>query len=227
MRAGEILGIAGVDGNGQTELSEAIVGLIPVQSGTIRLAGRDVTTDAVAARYAAGLGFVPEDRLDRGLGATMSVAENVAATHYRRPAWSATASSARPPATALRADRIREFDIRGATPALPVGWLSGGNMQKVVIARELERRPQAAGRGAADARARHRRGRIRARPPPRSGRPGLCDPADLVRTVRDAWRSRTGSASCTAAGCSTSSTATEADEATVGFLMNGGVGAAA
>jgi simple sugar transport system ATP-binding protein len=84
---------------------------------------------------------VPEDRLDRGLGATMSVAENVSATNYERAGLihHGLVSSTRQKAFANA--KIQQFDIRGAGPETPVGWLSGGNMQKVVIAREMERDP--------------------------------------------------------------------------------------
>jgi simple sugar transport system ATP-binding protein len=141
VRAGEVLGIAGVDGNGQTELSEAVAGLMPIQAGSIHLDGRDVTSASVAERQEAGLGFVPEDRLDRGLSVTMSVAENVAATNYRRAGLSNGGLISRGRRDAFAAAKISEFDVRGAQPATPAGWLSGGNMQKLVIARELERDP--------------------------------------------------------------------------------------
>ncbi|MBT52548.1 MAG: heme ABC transporter ATP-binding protein [Mameliella sp.] len=143
VRAGEVLGIAGVDGNGQTELCEAIVGLQKIQSGAIRLEGRDFNCMVPADRYSLGLGFIPEDRNDRGCSTTMSIAETVAATNYE------TAGLLRHGLVSpARRDRfadakIAEFDVRGARPDLPVGTLSGGNVQKVVIARELERDPKA------------------------------------------------------------------------------------
>ncbi|MCX5512925.1 heme ABC transporter ATP-binding protein [Kaistia algarum] len=142
VRAGEIVGIAGVDGNGQTELAEAIVGLMPIQAGRIAINGHDVGAVDVSGRYAAGLGFIPEDRLDRGLSATMSIAENVAATNYERAGLvrHGLVSTAR--RDAFASAKISEFDVRGAKPSIPVGWLSGGNMQKVVIARELARSPK-------------------------------------------------------------------------------------
>jgi simple sugar transport system ATP-binding protein len=141
VRAGEVVGIAGVDGNGQTELSEAIAGLMAVQAGRISLQGRDITHASVGDRQAAGMGLVPEDRLDRGLGATMSVAENVSATNYRRADLVKYGFVLSGRQNSFAAAKIQQFDIRGARPETPVGWLSGGNMQKVVIARELERDP--------------------------------------------------------------------------------------
>lgn len=141
VRAGEIVGIAGVDGNGQTELSEAIAGLIDVQAGSMTLSGRDITTASVTARQQAGMGFVPEDRLDRGLSLTMSVAENLAVTNYQRAHLKSGGLVVNERCDAFAADKIREFDVRGARHSTPVGWLSGGNMQKIVIARELNRDP--------------------------------------------------------------------------------------
>ncbi|UVK45718.1 ABC transporter ATP-binding protein [Mesorhizobium sp. AR07] len=141
VRAGEIVGIAGVDGNGQTELSEVIAGFTDLQAGSIEFDGEDVTTVGVPGRQQAGLGFVPEDRLDRGLGATMSVGENLAATNYRLAGLIRHGFVRTDKVDAFAASKIAEFDIRGAQPSTPVGSLSGGNMQKVVIARELNRDP--------------------------------------------------------------------------------------
>ncbi len=141
VRAGEVVGIAGVDGNGQTELSEAIAGLMAVQAGTVVLNGRDITTAGVIERQEAGIGFVPEDRLDRGLGVSMSVAENVSATNYERAGLVRHGLVSGGRQRAFADAKIKQFDIRGARPETPVGWLSGGNMQKVVIAREMERDP--------------------------------------------------------------------------------------
>ncbi len=141
---GEILGVAGVDGNGQTELSEAAAGLRRIQSGAIQMAGRDVTRLDVRARRRLGLGFIPEDRLDRGVSAGMTIAENVSVSAYRRRRLVNKAGLVRVAARdAYAAEKIREFDVRGATPRTPIGALSGGNIQKVVIARELDQRPVA------------------------------------------------------------------------------------
>ncbi|MDG2289367.1 MAG: ABC transporter ATP-binding protein [Woeseiaceae bacterium] len=142
VRAGEVLGIAGVDGNGQTELAEAIAGLIPVQAGTIRLDGTDINNASVVRRQETGLGFVPEDRLDRGLSRNMSIAENMAATNYLRAGilWRGFVDKGR--LAEFTQKGIEQFDIRGAKPSLTVGSLSGGNMQKVVLAREFARDPK-------------------------------------------------------------------------------------
>jgi ABC-type uncharacterized transport system ATPase subunit len=141
---GEIVGVAGVDGNGQTELSEAVAGLAPVQAGAIRLRGADIGRASPYARRMAGLAFVPEDRLDRGLSATMTIAENVAAGNYLLKGLIGPAGLVRMAARdAFATQKIRQYDIRGARPAAAVGQLSGGNMQKVVIAREMEKHPAA------------------------------------------------------------------------------------
>lgn len=142
VRAGEVLGIAGVDGNGQTELAEVIAGLAAMQAGTIWLDGKEINHLTVAERQESGLGFVPEDRLDRGISKTMSVAENVAATNYERAGILQRGFVSSSRLAQFAAEKIKEFDVRGAKPKTLIGTLSGGNMQKVVIARELEREPR-------------------------------------------------------------------------------------
>ncbi|HJR66874.1 MAG TPA: ABC transporter ATP-binding protein [Gemmatimonadaceae bacterium] len=136
---GEILGIAGVEGNGQTELIEAIAGLRTVEEGTIRLGDRDVTHASVRARTEAGLAHIPEDRHRRGLVLDYSVADNLILGDqhkYARGARSVWAlDDARIGANAQ--DEIRRFDIRPPESALPARSLSGGNQQKIVIAREM------------------------------------------------------------------------------------------
>ncbi len=138
--AGEVFGIAGVDGNGQTELAEVIGGVRHPSRGAITMDGVDLTAKPVRQRRNLGLGFIPEDRLDRGLSATMSVAEIVAATNYQTGGLVHGGLVSVPARDRYAAEKIKEFDIRGAAPSTPVGWLSGGNMQKVVIARELAHR---------------------------------------------------------------------------------------
>jgi ABC-type uncharacterized transport system ATPase subunit len=137
IKPGEIFGIAGVEGNGQTELIEAIAGLRPVFSGEILVDGIDITRRSVAARHDVGLSHIPEDRLRRGLILEYTVADNlilgVQDDFTRRGV--------------LESDRIVEhaqediarFDVRPANPALAARALSGGNQQKVVIAREMGR----------------------------------------------------------------------------------------
>ncbi|WP_327241802.1 ABC transporter ATP-binding protein [Streptomyces sp. NBC_01320] len=141
IRPGEVLGIAGVEGNGQTELAEAVTGLRRVTSGRILLDGRDVTSATPRERREAGTAFIPEDRLDRGLSPEMSVAENLGASNYRRAGLIRRGMVSQSALREFTSGRITEFDIRGAQPDTPVGTLSGGNMQKVVVARELAREP--------------------------------------------------------------------------------------
>src|SRR6185437_11240696 len=137
LSAGEILGIAGVEGNGQTELIEAIAGLRAVESGSIRLAGRDATGQPVRARGDAGLSHIPEDRHLRGLILDYSVAENLILGQQHRYVRGARLDDERIAANARR--QIETYDIRPADPALPARALSGGNQQKVVVAREMGR----------------------------------------------------------------------------------------
>ncbi|MER6723493.1 ABC transporter ATP-binding protein [Streptomyces halstedii] len=141
IRPGEILGIAGIEGNGQTELAEAVTGLRRVTGGRVLLDGRDLTSATPRERREAGTAFIPEDRLDRGLSPEMSVAENLGASNYRRAGLVRRGMVSQSALRAYASGRITEFDIRGAQPDTPVGTLSGGNMQKVVVARELAREP--------------------------------------------------------------------------------------
>ena len=141
VRAGEILGIAGVEGNGQRELAEFICGLRRPTAARIEIGGADQSRASVRQRRQAGLVFIPEDRLDRGVSATMSIAENLAPTHYQRDGLSRFGIVS--PSKLRRWSRglINRFDIRNAAPGTPVQSLSGGNMQKVVLARELTTEP--------------------------------------------------------------------------------------
>jgi len=142
VRAGEIVGIAGIDGNGQTELIDAISGLYPIESGTVSVGGEDVTSESAHGHLEAGLGHIPEDRQRRGLVLEYSIAENLALHDYR----SAPASRFGwlfPRRLVQRARAlIREFDVRGGGPTTRAGGLSGGNQQKVVLAREIDRDPK-------------------------------------------------------------------------------------
>jgi general nucleoside transport system ATP-binding protein len=134
---GEILGIAGVEGNGQTELIEAIAGLRPPRGGTISVAGRDVTHASVKTRGDAGLSHIPEDRHARGLVLDYSVAENLILGQQHR--FTRGVRLDQDEIRANAAKQIEAFDIRPADPARAVRALSGGNQQKVVIAREMQR----------------------------------------------------------------------------------------
>jgi simple sugar transport system ATP-binding protein len=143
VRAGEIVGIAGVDGNGQTELIEALTGLRQAEQGTIRVGGKELTHANARKTLDAGLGHIPEDRQRRGLVLEFSIAENVALHDYAEPPDSRWGWLF-PGRLIARARRlIEEFDVRGGGPLTPAGALSGGNQQKLVAAREISRDPKA------------------------------------------------------------------------------------
>jgi len=139
VRAGEILGIAGVQGNGQTELCEALMGLRPTAGGSVTLNGRDLTRASPRARLQAGVAYVPEDRREDGLVGPFSVADNLILDMYDRSPYSSGINLNLPAIRANATARIEEFDIRTGSPATPAGTLSGGNQQKVILAREVGR----------------------------------------------------------------------------------------
>jgi simple sugar transport system ATP-binding protein len=140
VRAGEIVGLAGVDGNGQSELVEAVAGLREPAAGRIRVAGRDITGTGVRGALAAGLGHIAEDRHRRGLILDFTLAENLALRDYKRESRFGLLSPRK------MVDRARplleEYDVRGGRPDVLAGALSGGNQQKVVIAREIDEEPK-------------------------------------------------------------------------------------
>jgi general nucleoside transport system ATP-binding protein len=139
VRAGEILGIAGVQGNGQTELCEALMGLRPTAVGSVTLNGRDLTRASPRARLQAGVAYVPEDRREDGLVGPFSVAENLILDIYDRVPYASGINLNLPAIRANATARIEEFDIRTGSAATPAGTLSGGNQQKVILAREVGR----------------------------------------------------------------------------------------
>jgi simple sugar transport system ATP-binding protein len=142
VRAGEIVGIAGVDGNGQTELIEALTGLRSVASGDFRVAERRLTGASTNRILESGIGHIPEDRQRRGLVLDFSLAENIALHDYDKPP-NARLGWLRPSRMIERAQRVLEaFDVRGGGPQTPAKALSGGNQQKVVVAREVENDPR-------------------------------------------------------------------------------------
>jgi len=146
VRAGEIVGIAGVEGNGQTELIEALAGLIPGShiSGTISFEGRDITGLDARQRKELGIAHVPEDRHRRGLLLDFSLAENtILGVHYRKPAVYAGGILLDQKGIQRRTEQvIRDFDVRPPNAALPARALSGGNQQKLIIGREFELPPK-------------------------------------------------------------------------------------
>ena len=139
VRPGEVLAVAGVQGNGQTELVEAIVGLAARVEGNIILDGTELVGKSVRGILDAGVGFVPEDRTEDGLVAGFSVAENLILDRSDDPAFSRAGTLRRGALEDFAKERIAEYDIRTQGPYTPAGTLSGGNQQKVVIAREMSR----------------------------------------------------------------------------------------
>ena len=139
VRKGEILGVAGVQGNGQTELAEVVMGLTAPSSGTVRIDGKDVTKSSVRRHIDAGVGFVPEDRSADGMVAAFSAAENLVLNRYRRRPFSKGPFLSPAKVLADAGRLVEEFDVRLSRTTDPISTLSGGNQQKVVVARELSR----------------------------------------------------------------------------------------
>jgi len=140
VRAGEIVGIAGVQGNGQTELVEALSGLRNANSGVVEIDGKDVTKASPRERHSLGMGHVPEDRQRQGLITGMSITENLVLTRYHdnefcngmKMRWSDASKKAK--------ELVANYDIRTSDPDQLASTLSGGNQQKVIVARELSRK---------------------------------------------------------------------------------------
>lgn len=143
IRAGEVLGIAGVDGNGQTELSELISGTERPSAGTIELAGEDVTKLSVAQRISKNLSFVPAERNGIGAIGQMSIAENVILRDYHKKPYAKGIVLNREEALKATEKFRNLYEIKLASPDMPAEQLSGGNLQKVILARELNRNPKA------------------------------------------------------------------------------------
>jgi len=139
VRTGEILAIAGVQGNGQSELAEAILGLTPPQSGSIVLDGNELVGRTPRQSLDAGVGFIPEDRSLDGVVGEYSIAENLVLDLYKSPPFGGLLSVNLGEVERNAKLRIAEFDIRPTDPGHPAGKLSGGNQQKVVVAREMSR----------------------------------------------------------------------------------------
>jgi len=139
VHAGEILGIAGVQGNGQTELVEALMGLRTVQNGTVHIAGQDVTNATPRTITECDVSHIPEDRQEDGLVLSFPVHDNLIINTYYRAPFSKGAVVNRQAIVDQADGLIQEFDIRTPSAAVPVSNLSGGNQQKVIVARELNR----------------------------------------------------------------------------------------
>jgi simple sugar transport system ATP-binding protein len=141
VRAGEILGVAGVEGNGQAELVEALTGIRHVRSGSVILGGRDVTGTSTRSRLHSGVGHIPADRQRMGIILELPISDNLVLSRFDQAPYARAIvrdlDAVREHATKVIAD----FDIRAPGPDTPAGSLSGGNQQKVVVARELSERP--------------------------------------------------------------------------------------
>jgi len=141
VRAGEIFGIAGVDGNGQTELVEAITGLIKPKAGKVTISGQDITGNPPRKVFEAGVAHIPEDRHRRGLILKYSLAENIImGSHYFKPYKKGLMMDYNEINGHARG-LIKEFDVRTTDEKVNASSLSGGNQQKVVVAREIDRDP--------------------------------------------------------------------------------------
>ena len=141
VKAGEIVGLAGVDGNGQSELIDALTGLRKVEAGQILVAGRDMTNAKARDSLDLGVGHIPEDRQARGLVLDFTLAENLALHDFRKEPESKWGWLYPKRLIQRAGGLLKEFDVRGGGPRTLAASLSGGNQQKVVIAREVSRDP--------------------------------------------------------------------------------------
>jgi general nucleoside transport system ATP-binding protein len=137
VRAGEILAVAGVQGNGQTELVEAITGLRPVKAGGVRLDGTNVTGWPADELFAAGMAHVPEDRQSDGLIGSFPVAANMVLNQIHDPPFSRHLRIDRRAVRQHAEELVDEFDVRTPSVQVAASTLSGGNQQKVIVAREF------------------------------------------------------------------------------------------
>ena len=142
VKAGEILGLVGVEGNGQAEVMEAIAGLRHVHDGQIVVANQNIVPLSVLDRRSIGIASIPEDRIAEGLATGATVAENIVATRLKDRRYVRNGLLDLRAIKANAAKLIERFSVRVNGPGVPVGTLSGGNMQKVVVARELSEQPK-------------------------------------------------------------------------------------
>lgn len=138
---GEILGIAGVEGNGQAQLVECLTGLGQSDSGSVLINGQDVTNKSPGEIRKIGVSHIPQDRMALGVAANATIAENVISTRYRQKPVDGGLLLDRKAISKIATDAIKRFDIRATSASQPVRTLSGGNIQKVVVAREFSTRP--------------------------------------------------------------------------------------
>ncbi|MFD0591127.1 ABC transporter ATP-binding protein [Paenibacillus sp. GCM10027627] len=142
VRAGEIFGIAGVDGNGQSELIYAITGMRKAQGGSVKLSGKDLTNASPREVSVAGVGHIPEDRHKHGLVLDFSVSENIILNTYFKPEYGKSGLIDFKAMDSLADKLVKEFDVRLSGIHTPARALSGGNQQKAIIAREIHKDPE-------------------------------------------------------------------------------------
>lgn len=138
-RTGEVVGIAGIDGNGQSEFISALTGLMPTASGKVTLKGKDITNKKPRQITESGVGHIPEDRHRFGLELDMTLAENIALQTYYKAPMSKAGVLDYDKINAHARELIEKFDVRTVNELVPASALSGGNQQKAIIARELDR----------------------------------------------------------------------------------------
>ena len=141
VKAGEIVGVAGIDGNGQSELVEAITGLRKVEKGKILLCGKDITNQSPRKVRESGLSHIPEDRNTRGLNRAMTIEENLIAVRLDQPPFTKGIMMNKSGQDTYAKEMVEQFDIRPADYSLPTSSLSGGNAQKLILARETASKP--------------------------------------------------------------------------------------
>jgi simple sugar transport system ATP-binding protein len=142
INSGEVLGISGVSGNGQRELAYGLVGLRTPSEGRVELDGEDVTQLSVAEHTDRGFAYVPQSRLGMGLAPGLTTEENLGLKAYRKPPYSNGPMLAAGVFKERGEEWIGKYDIRGVRPGLPIRLLSGGNLQKALLAREVELNPK-------------------------------------------------------------------------------------
>ncbi|MEJ7772108.1 MAG: ABC transporter ATP-binding protein [Geodermatophilaceae bacterium] len=142
VQPGEILAITGVEGNGQRELVEALVGLERVVSGRIRLVGREITRASIARRRRLGLGYIPESRSTEALVNELSIQDNVVLGQHRRPRFARRGIRRMRATRDFATEQIKAFEVVASGPGAEVATLSGGNAQKLVVAREVSKEPR-------------------------------------------------------------------------------------
>ena len=142
IRSGEVLGIAGVSGNGQRELAYGVTGITPPNSGRVAIDGEDLTEMGVLAHIEKGIAYVPQSRLGMGLAPGLTTEDNLALKAYRRAPYSKGIRLVTSTFKEKGGELIKRYDVRGVQPGLPIRLLSGGNLQKALVGREIELEPK-------------------------------------------------------------------------------------